>query len=439
MSAAACKIDEFKSACEIHKCTSRADILEPGQSPSQPLVLYLDRGTSYNGHLIDKCFVKFWIETGNISDIIQNYEAWVYANCTRQLVDYNVCPNFVLYYARGKGCTFNDIHQITKGYQEDQLVQLLEQLDKKSYERHDEIKGEDSPVRNAINLRDLRYSMLVTESIQGDTFLTYMQNHGLDPEFWNILLQVAIGCYALVLSRTVHNDLHPNNIILVDTNEIITYKVNDKHYTINVTHKVKIFDFDRAYAERQGKQPWCDAGTIMRDGVAQGLDITDIISFVYKIYSDDVVLDLIRRNNNVYQFRDVFINTDLGGGSQHPESLLLKPIEWFDQNIRELPDIIDRIAQKVQLLQGVAQRVVYNCSRDRFYPNGVLKLTDELPQLSMDDLLEQSAQVQAEMVRLKKSQETTQELIARLQVAKTDLQRALTELHQKISDLNTGA
>lgn len=244
-----CEIKSFHSACQIHECAESVRILgQKGISPSKQFKVELKKGTTYNGQPVQSCFVKCWIErlykTGYEKAL--DYEMWVYANCIRKLVDYNVCPNFSLYYAKGKRCTFQDILRITSKAKLDEGL-LIDALNKIKYlsDKHLEKKEDERDFSRVLRThgrsdldstpKDWTYRLLVAEFLEGQSVAEYLETkQTLDDEVWNILLQISIGCYAMFLSRMTHNDLTSNNIILVDTNEMITYKVNHRLYTIKI-------------------------------------------------------------------------------------------------------------------------------------------------------------------------------------------------------------
>jgi hypothetical protein len=66
-----------------------------------------------------------------------------------------------------------------------------------------------------------------------------------------LILQSLIGCYALQLIKTNHNDLMLGNILVrsLCTPEEITYIVNGNVYTITTKHRSYIYDYDRAYSK----------------------------------------------------------------------------------------------------------------------------------------------------------------------------------------------
>jgi len=71
---------------------------------------------------------------------------------------------------------------------------------------------------------------------------------------WETLFQIVAACYAMSLSKMVHNDLHSNNIFIEDLGDEKTflYVINDIPYILKTRYKVLIYDFDRGYVNRLG-------------------------------------------------------------------------------------------------------------------------------------------------------------------------------------------
>jgi dynactin complex subunit len=163
-----------------------------------------------------------------------------------------------------------------------------------------------------------------------------------------------------------------------------------------VTRKAKIFDFDRTYAERFKPNPMCSIiAPIQCNEVVQGLDIAEIIGSAYRAYGDDRLLRLILNHSNINQFKSTFNDF---------EALWKNEKQWFDRHIKSLPEIIHSIAQNVKLIASPAEGTVYNCSTDRFYPNGALKFVNnqDLNRLSNGDLFEQNTLLRNEVRKLHK-------------------------------------
>jgi hypothetical protein len=407
-----CEIQSFHSACQIHECATSAEMMKSsGFSPSRQFKVKLKNGTKYNDKPVQYCFVKCWIERlyKTSYEKALDYEMWVYANCIRKLVDYQVCPNFSLYYARGKRCTFQDISNIAlkgENLEEGALLDALKATKHKS-DKHlatiAESKNGEHDFSRVLRKRknehvmstpkDWTYRLLVAEFLEGQSVADYLKSKlTLDAEVWNILLQTSIGCYAMFLSRMSHNDLfHLNNIMLVDTNETISYKVNDDHYTIDVTKKVKIFDFDRAYVESYKPNEYCSVAITNCNRVIQGLDITDVILSVCGKIKDNELLNLISNNQNVGDFK-IF-----SGDDDEHEHL---SADWYNNNIKPLPEIIAAIAKKIAF-SNIPGSSVYDCSSDRFDRKGLLNFSkNPSPIAHKGDLLTQNQQLREQKDKL---------------------------------------
>jgi hypothetical protein len=73
-------------------------------------------------------------------------------------------------------------------------------------------------------------------------------------EVWHVILQICIGCYAMSLSKMVHNDLHSGNIMIEtsDSYKEVTYVIDGNVYKFKTWYKAMIYDYDRAYVDRFG-------------------------------------------------------------------------------------------------------------------------------------------------------------------------------------------
>lgn len=133
------------------------------------------------------------------------------------------------------------------------------------------VRAEDAAVffNNQKNTMDsCRYSILITEATKPNTmtFKEYIDNvfstnivyHIQD--FMTIYFQLCIACYALSLTKTNHNDLHTGNVFVtrLAKPDVIDMYVNDKKYSFVTSYIVTLYDFDRAFVQRFGKNPMLD-------------------------------------------------------------------------------------------------------------------------------------------------------------------------------------
>lgn len=364
-----CKLDRFQSACELHVCVANVRGLVgdavKGASPSGKWIVALKNGTTYDDQKIERCFLKFWSNQGTRLPVDGlKYELLVNVDVIRVLVDQRVCPNFSRYLGHGEQCNMEDLHHIatTGKFPGDswEIINQVRDLDPDSGDT-----GSD-------------FSILVTEFHDGLRVEEYFQRNRDDAEIWEILLQLAIACYALFLSKTAHNDLHHGNVMLVENDSIITYKVEQQAYTIKPKYMAKVFDFDHAYSLRHGNNDMLIDAQCNTDGgcneIVQGRDVTRIFWYFYTKYRSEHIFKAIFKTEKPQpKFQQLMPNDTFDAA-------------WYATNIFDLPTIISNVAKHIKFQDGL-HGTVYDCSASRFDHNGALnseKIKDECKELKDD-------------------------------------------------------
>lgn len=364
-----CKLDRFQSACELHVCVANVRGLVgdavKGASPSGKWIVALKNGTTYDDQKIGRCFLKFWSNQGTRLPVDGlKYELLVNVKVIRVLVDQGVCPNFSRYLGHGEKCNMEDLHHIatTGKFPGDswEIINQVRDLDPGSGDT-----GSD-------------FSILVTEFHDGLRVEEYFQRKRDDAEIWEILLQLAIACYALFLSKTAHNDLHHGNVMLVENDSIITYKVEQQVYTIKPKYMAKVFDFDHAYSLRHGDNGMLIDVQCNKDGgcneIVQGRDVTRIFWYFYTKYKSKQIFEAIFKTETPQPtFQQLMPNDTFDA-------------DWYSTNISDLPTIISNVAKHIKFQDGL-HGTVYDCSAYRFDHNGALiseTIKDECKELKDD-------------------------------------------------------
>ena len=208
-----------------------------------------------------------------------DYEIDVYKDIIQPMVDEQICPNFVSYIGSGKNCTCDNllnmlIDRLTDGKKIGNEFLFNENLVKNNLNRnisfikpkihHQTIKP---PSINNISFKhyddpdkNFKYNFLLIEYALGAVTFTdwlSMKSSVTDfiIEFWNITFQLSAACYAMSLSKMIHNDLHARNVFIQSLGELTYYKyiINDIPMIIKTKYKVLIYDFDRSYVFSLGK------------------------------------------------------------------------------------------------------------------------------------------------------------------------------------------
>lgn len=244
------------------------------------------------------------------------YEFNVYTKIIKPLLDDDICPHFVRIYTYSSKCTFEDLKTIYDN--EDRLKRNIYYMfyfkkDRPAItDNSDVVLNEEKQAR--IPYEDLRYSFMITQYTENSVSLEELfwgnieekeeglikKSKSVDPDVSRkamidilvILFQCAYACYTLFLSRTIHNDLHCGNVLVSkrDVSKNIKYIVGFNDYTFkDVSYCARIFDFDRAYAEKLNDNPML--GKLCDDfgECNEVLESKDFIRLLWSLYDENFV------------------------------------------------------------------------------------------------------------------------------------------------------
>ena len=284
--------------CKLGKCIRGVQGLPSNSSsPSDTWLLDFKSGTRYensDGKFIDipnafcKVFIEpssleKWLEKANVSMELANswkgryltlqgleYELHFSEFVQREIIDAKKSPHFVRTFSTGKSCKFQDLQEtLEKGGISYPAASLSRNM-YYSIQVHPTRPSISTPtIPEWPDWNNFRFSFLLNQQIdnQSKTFHQWMHHnrdkHEFLPNLFAVLFQICQACYALYLERACHNDLHSNNIWIthrpgVKTN--VSYTVGSKTYIFPETdHLVRLFDFDRSYAESLGPNPVLDS------------------------------------------------------------------------------------------------------------------------------------------------------------------------------------
>jgi hypothetical protein len=281
-----CEIDESTDICNLYNCVIDVKGQESvSTSPSDAWFLTFDN-TFYNGEKIDKAFLKLFADVDTIKDkeildsmsnylTALNYEMKVYKDIINPLLNQQISPNFIRCLATQKGCTYGNLLKFLKGkvlyrgelLNDEQVENILNANIKCLLEFCDDRNSINSIAEpfNSIPPPDnnIKYNMILNKNINNrttmkyDTWLSINRNTMPDKDLWETVFQIVAACYAMSLSKLVHNDLHLNNMFIEDLGEEISnvYVIDKKFYVLNSRWKILVYDFDRSYAVRFGDNP----------------------------------------------------------------------------------------------------------------------------------------------------------------------------------------
>ena len=393
-------------------------------SPIDTWIITFKNNITFEDIPIKRAFLKIFIDTTlsvtkTPSKLALNYELGIYNTIINKLVLYNICPNFLECLATGNKCSFEDLLTILKGkvYNYFYTGILNDEQCKKNLNRNiyfmvneerkrPEIQNNQSmPVDKVIDYSKwpYKYNMILLENMEDNlTLHKWLFMHSMDrdyTEFYNILFQVGVACYAMSLSKMVHNDLHSNNIFIKDlgTPTYFLYNINDTKKVIRTRYQHLIYDFDRAYQGTLGNNELLNARSICNKGsqcniFVENKDIIKILCYVYinmvdkknivdkiiKIVSKDTTSSSLLKNTY-----DITIEKD---GVKKKECFLqymdvdgLKtavPLEWYN-NFNSTLNVVQKIGSElpdyvVELVNSANN--VFNCNKDFFNEDGTLNI-----------------------------------------------------------------
>ena len=281
MGASCSNLRSSNDVCDLYKCIdSVSGIASNSQSPIDTWILNFKNGTRYDNFNVEKGFAKISIsrrslENTNTKCNIDNligieYEINIYKYVIKPLIDRNICPNFIMYYSSGE-CSYENLRNMlakNKPIPEENLIRNITMIANCLLFRpaiNDDEHIDFEPDIIPFN-EEWRYNILINSTMKSfQTFLQYIEIRGenflnsKDPLFskdLKILFQIFAGCYAMSLSKMVHNDLHLNNIFIENIEEQdVSYQFFGTYYTFRTDVKVKIYDFDNSYVQRFGPNP----------------------------------------------------------------------------------------------------------------------------------------------------------------------------------------
>jgi hypothetical protein len=356
------------------------------------------------------------IQPTSINSLIGlEYEHLIYKEVTTPLIENNICPHFVRYFMGSNNpCSLEVLEQILNVKTNIDLDYTLKRnLYFMFYQLPNRPKINDTinfnfnyPVPNFDNLK-IEY--IVNQAISPGTvyFEKYMMDYVSQAKsnlstVYTILFQIALACYALELSKAVHNDLHYQNIWIspIPKGSInIQYIVDGTNYIFNnVTLNSKLYDFDRVYCERFKNNPTlgqenpnlggindrrnsnCSASSQCNQ-LFPRKDFAKIMCYVNNIFgksniiSTDDILNLfvpvvdMAIWRNVYQHQSCFLTTDLHTPSQLPIALR------YYNNLQPYTVILKKIYDRYIYYGGqnsIAPDIIYNCNYKMFDSKGII-------------------------------------------------------------------
>ena len=371
------------SACKISDLVEETTGIQGDTASASDIwFLKLKQPINYDNNDIKYLFLKYTIDTKELNYITDylnidlkesdidiksffnynmnqlnavEYEMKVYNDIIKQLIDNNICPNFVKCISVGNSCSYNDLLNILTNndgtlidsdgkkipdcVSELLLIRNLGFIINKSCYKRKNIKRPAINDFNKVNfnnekyssincdkndngdecslyrlnknknefLKNLKFKFIINEKINNPITLDQLVNNinkgdvVFDDDVWFTLLQVAIGCYTLSLSKTAHNDLHLKNILIQQDHNKVEYKyiIGDNKNILAIKkepkYKALIYDFDKSYSEQLCKNyDLNDLNKYSIDNkVIENRDLVKVLVYVYSIIKDEEIKEKI--------------------------------------------------------------------------------------------------------------------------------------------------
>jgi hypothetical protein len=381
------------------------------------------------------------------------YEFEFYKDIIRPLLDYKISPHFIRYYDMKQMSLQEYVKMLVPPLELRQVIRNVMYM----YNQDENRPRIDAPVDSgdthyytnatafkALNkYKDLKISYMELQSI--DKAYTRVFGHSINRraskvqfdnmedrlELYIMLFQIAQACYALNLSRAIHNDLHDGNVWVTKKDPSdpasyvkVSYLVNGKQYNIRSNICCRIYDFDRSYAFKLGHNDrLVDASNELCpflsqcNYVAGSKDFVKILYYVYKladkVYKAELLRLIIPESDPHVNLRVLSRTRSTAAASAKPKTI---PLSVFTQqvyaegpflqdankkaveeeiysNYRPLPEIIDLLYKLIletkekvtspssgNLLPVTftdAPQHTFTCSASGFSPEGMITLSED--------------------------------------------------------------
>ena len=254
-----------------------------------------------------------------------DYEALVYDFVTKELIQKDVCKNFVGLCFYSEKVSVDVLRKILKRSKrvkkEDQEAAL-----RRSF-FYQFMKPKERPaIQEPFNSSNEKcypppnphIGFIATKAISPKTMdlATYLekrkeaylkmklenprQNTALNPnDLLMIIFQIVFACYAMGTVGMVHNDLHPGNIWCehVKNGVTLSYKFFGETISFTTEYVVKIYDFDRSYVRHLADNPLLNQkkGPCMYSQCNKfipNLDTVKVLNYVYNFIPRELELTL---------------------------------------------------------------------------------------------------------------------------------------------------
>jgi hypothetical protein len=381
-------LNEYSDICMLSECISGIQgLASTSTSNTDQWILQFKPTARYKKLPIKLGFLK-WFVTKSFRSQSLSYEIMVYRAVIRPLIDLQICPNFVNYLGSSMVCPADTLINIllqdprfaNKAAATRQLKVNLTHMLKRTHTRPaiDNFSSTSNPELSTskINLNKHMFSLLLTQ-VQTETSLYewLIQSEVSRSNLLKIVYQIATAVYAMTLSKTTHNDLHSNNVLIqtLSKPKTVTYRYLGRVVTFRTRFIPLIYDFDRASVQSLGDNITLETDFGIPTTFSATSDMTQIICEIHSY------LNFLDQRWLKTQLGIKKINKELRKHSCHPrQQLTREPVQT--EKLQYEPRItaefiLKRISGIVnnKKLNIAARENTYICSKSMFSSTGLLK------------------------------------------------------------------
>ena len=228
-------------------------------------------------------------------------------------------------------------------------------------------------IENIVNKDDINgYSYTLSEFIAN--------NETINTEVIKVFYQIIYILYVFERYKIVHNDLHLGNIMIIRYKKpiYINYCINDVNYYFETYYKVIVFDFDRSFNEKIGKNVILENlnKTVISppDKFTKNLDLAKLVVACFNRKYDKKFLDIIIKNRYMDKFNEIVSFGDVKKKCSLYRKC--KNIEKILDYILDIPDIFILFSELLKTKDNKISGVVYNKYKLNYklYSNNLEKL-----------------------------------------------------------------
>ena len=219
-------------------------------SPSETWFLQFKKQVTYKDEPIQNGFLKLFVTDDYILRVLKgcehqiknavfglNYEINIYQNIISPMLDNNICINFVTFLGSSKDFSYSRLLKFLQQEHPDETKNNLHQRlnyniyscliqecrGRKSINDYNFTDEYNNYIINTssnflkYNFETCRFSAILTKTVENYKFVNFLHDFSRTKdqrELYNVLFQIAVCCYALSFSKTMHNDLHNENIFI---------------------------------------------------------------------------------------------------------------------------------------------------------------------------------------------------------------------------------